>query len=69
MRAVWYLGWCEFCYGSGLDPRNVERLCPICHGYDFAPYKLEGLALLGAAEFAPLFRTRRAARQAIEDES
>jgi hypothetical protein len=69
-RKVWFIRECEPCFGSGLDPGDVEDICGTCRGYGEIPDKLEGLGLLAIPEWmqwgTDLFRTRREAIAAID---
>lgn len=64
--AKWLLRDCNICYESGLNPENVEELCPACRGYCLYPTKLEGMALLVDWDPDYIFPSRRAAVAAVD---
>lgn len=64
--AKWHIMICETCFESGLNPDNVEELCPICRGYAEYPQKVDGMALLLDWEPGELYRSKRQAVAAID---
>lgn len=61
---------CDECFGMGLDPKDVEALCPACRGYEVVPYAIRGgIARAVFADYEDVFATRYEAIVAItEDE-
>ena len=49
-RSYWVIEDCETCFGLGLNPANVDDICPHCRGYAEVPMRVSGLALSGPAE-------------------
>lgn len=41
LKTRYTTGECPSCFGSGLNPANVDDNCPKCHGYGQVPVRVE----------------------------